>query len=98
MYISDLKHFLDERGAIGPVKGPALAMAQFQADVVAHASHITGQAPAAPTCFKCKKDTVAANLARDEAIVWSCPSCSAEGRISNWQGSLWDLRTRPDRR
>jgi hypothetical protein len=35
MYITDLKHFLDSRGAIGPNKGPARAMAQFQTDVVA---------------------------------------------------------------
>jgi hypothetical protein len=60
MYITDLRHFLDELGAIGPVKEPARAMAQFQADVVAHASDATGQVPAAPRCFKCRKGTVAA--------------------------------------
>ena len=97
MNITDLRHFLDERGAIGPVKGPARAMAQFQADVVAHASDATGQVPAAPRCFKCRKGTIAASLARDAAIVWACPSCRAEGRIANWQGSLWDLRDRPVR-
>lgn len=39
MYITDLRHFLDAAGAIGPIKGPARAMAQFHADVVAHASN-----------------------------------------------------------
>ena len=94
MYITDLRHLLDERGAIGPVKGPARAMAQFQAKVVAHASDGTGQPPAAPRCFKCRKETVQPSLARDNAIVWTCPGCGAEGCISNWQGSLWDLSDR----
>lgn len=95
MYITDLRHFLDAAGAIGPIKGPARAMAQFHADVVAHASNASGQAPAAPKCFKCKKSGVDARLAADAAIVWACPRCRTEGRISNWQGTLWDLRDRP---
>jgi hypothetical protein len=95
MYVSDLTHFLDKSGAIGPVKGPARAMAQFQVDVVAHASDATSTAPPAPTCFKCKKGSVETVRAHDDAIVWSCPRCRTEGRISNWQGSLWDLRDRP---
>ena len=95
MYINDLRHLLDETGAIGPTKGPARAMAQFQAAVVAHASDASGQASPAPRCFKCKKSTVEASLARDSAIVWACSRCQTEGRISNWQGTLWDLRGRP---
>lgn len=95
MYVSDLTHFLDRSGAIGPVKGPALAMAKFHVDVVAHASDATSNAPPAPRCFKCKKGAVEAVGAHDDAIVWVCPVCHTEGRISNWQGSLWDLRDRP---
>ena len=89
MYVSDLTHFLDKFGAICRVKGPALAMAQFLVDVVAHGSD------AAPICFKCKKGAIEALRAQDDAIVWLCPRCRTEGRISNWQGSLWDLRDRP---
>jgi hypothetical protein len=95
MYVSDLTHFLDKSGAIGPVKGPARAMAQFHVDVVAHASDATSNALPAPRCFKCKKGAVEAVRAHDDAIVWVCPRCRTEGRISNWQGSLWDLRDRP---
>jgi hypothetical protein len=87
MYVSDLTHFLDKSGAIGPVKGPARALAQFHVDVVAHASDATS--------FKCKKGAVEAVRAHDDAIAWVCPRCCTEGRISNWQGSLWDLRDRP---
>ena len=95
MYVSDLTHFLDKSGAIGPVKGPARAMAQFHADVVAHASDVTSTPLPAPSCFKCKKGAVEAVRAHDDAIVWVCPMCRTEGRISNWQGSLWNLRDRP---
>ena len=95
MYITDLKHFLDVSGAIGPVKGPARTMAQFHVDAVAHASDSTSETLPAPKCFKCKKGVVEAVLAQDNAVVWVCPNCRIEGRISNWQGSLWDLRNRP---
>jgi hypothetical protein len=84
MYITDLKHFLDSQGALGPAKGPARAMAQFQTDVVACATcatcatDTTDAAPEAPTCFKCKKSAVEAALARDEAVVWKCTfACDA---------------------
>ena len=95
MYITDLTHFLDKSGAIGPVKGPVRAMAQFHVDAVAHASGSKSETLPAPKCFKCKKGVVEAVLAQDSAVEWFCPKCRTEGRISNWQGSLWDLRNRP---
>ena len=95
MYITDLTHFLDGSGAIAPIKGPARAMAQFVVEVVAHATDESDTSPAAPTCFKCKKGPVTALRAADDAVVWKCPKCEAEGRISKWQGTLWDLTARP---
>ena len=71
------------------------AVAQFHVDAVAHASDSTSETLPAPKCFKCKKGVVEAVLAQDNAVVWVCPKCRIEGRISNWQGSLWDLRNRP---
>jgi cytochrome c2 len=95
MYITDLTHFLDKSGAIGPVKGPARAMAQFHVDLVAHASNFSSENLSAPRCFKCKKAAVQASLAAGNVVVWACPSCHIEGRVSNWRGSLWDLIDRP---
>ena len=94
MYITDLTHFLDESGAIAPIKGAARAMAQFVVEVVAHATDLSDTPPAAPTCIKCKKGAVTAVRAADDAVVWKCPKCEAEGRISKWQGTLWDLTAR----
>jgi hypothetical protein len=95
MYIADLTHFLDKSGAIGPVKGPGRAMAQFHVDLVAHASNSTSENLSAPRCFKCKKAAVDASLTLDNVVVWACPLCRTEGRVSNWRGSLWDLSDRP---
>lgn len=95
MYVSDLNHLLDKSGAIGPAKSPVRTMAQFHLGVVAHTSDATSNAPAAPRCFKCKNGAVEAFRAAEDAIVWVCPRCRTEGRISNWLGSLWDLRDRP---
>jgi ribosomal protein L37AE/L43A len=96
MYITDARHFLDEKGAIAPRRGPAKAMADFHAGVIACATDFEAAGVVAPTCFKCKKAEVRIALAQDDAIIWSCTRCNAEGRISNWQGTLWDLSDRPD--
>mgnify|MGYP003445945876 CR=1 FL=1 len=96
MYITDARHFLDDKGAIAPLRGPAKAMADFHAGVIAYATDFDDTGVTLPRCFKCKKGTVEAALAQDDAIVWHCPRCQVEGRISNWQGTLWDLSDRPD--
>jgi len=95
MYITDLRHFLDDSGSISMPEGPARAIAQFNADVVANASNAAGKPPDAPRCFKCKKAIVQTGLARDSSVLWTCPHCAAAGRISNWRGTLWDLCNRP---
>src|SRR5689334_4363093 len=38
MYITDARHFLDEKGAIAPQRGPAKAMAAFHAGAIAYAT------------------------------------------------------------
>jgi len=87
MYISDLTHFLDRSGAIGPVKGPARAMAQFHVDVVAHASDATSNALPAPRCFKCKKGAVEAIRAHDDAIVWVCRGAALRAAFRTGRGA-----------
>jgi hypothetical protein len=83
MYITDARHFLDGKGARAPLRGLTKAMADFHAGVITYATDFDGTGVNLPRCFKCKKGTVEAALAHDEAIVWHCPRCQAEGRISN---------------
>ena len=72
MYITDARHFLDDKGAIAPLRGPAKAMADFHAAVIAYATDFDDAGVTLPRCFKCKKGTVEAALAQDDAIVWHC--------------------------
>jgi hypothetical protein len=93
MYITDLSHFLDKKGAIAVKSGPARRFGEFLGRVVAAAS-----APASAMdyyakqcrCSKCK-GMVTAAIAPDEGIEWLCPGCGQEGRIANWRRSFWDL-------
>ena len=94
MYVTDLTRFLDKSGAIGPIEGPARAIAQVHVDVIAHAFDSRETAFPTPRRFKCKTSAVEADRSHDDAVVWVCPICRTEGRISKWQGSLWDLRDR----
>ena len=89
MYITDATHFLDEKGAIGPKDGPGRKMAEFFGDVIAHATVSAPQEHIAH-CFKCsgKVDSAVVRLVD---IDWACSEGDATGRVSNWQGTLWDL-------
>ena len=96
MSISDARHFLDDKGDLAPLRGPAKAMAESHGGVIARATVVDDVGVMLPRCFKCKKGIVWAVLAQDDAIVWLCPRCHIEGRISNWQGTFWDLSDRSD--
>ena len=98
MYYTDIKHFLDEKGAIAPQRGPARRMAEFHAGAIAYATDFDDSGLLAPVCFKCKKGAVEATPSPEDTIYWRCPHCKAEGLISNWQGTLWDLREREEPR
>jgi len=95
MYVNDLTHCLDSKGAIAPDRGPARKMADFLTAVVAHASDFDRPdgTPSA-VCLKCtKRDRrgVETGTTEDDVVVWRCAVCRTEGRISNWRGSFWDL-------
>jgi hypothetical protein len=52
-YFTDARHFLDEKGAIGPQRDPARAMAEFHAAAIAFATDFDDTGVAVPMCFKC---------------------------------------------
>jgi len=95
LYVIDLTHYLDPKGAIAPERGPARKFADFVTAVVAHATDFDrpDDTPG-PLCFKCRKRDqrfVETGLTDDNLIVWRCLACGTEGQVSNWQGSFWDL-------
>ena len=95
IYVTDLTHYLDSKGAIAPERGLARKMADFLTAVVAHASDLDrpDDVPG-PACFKCRKRdrrVVETLITADDVVVWRCLACSTEGQISNWQDTFWDL-------
>lgn len=94
-YVIDLRHLLDEEGAIAAPSGPALRLARFVTAAVAHASDFDRpEDTPGPVCFRCRQRDafpVATGLTDDQAVIWHCLACDTHGRISDWQGSFWDL-------
>jgi hypothetical protein len=97
LYVIDLTHYLDPKGAIAPERGPARKFADFVTTVVAHATDFDRHDDTpGPLCFKCRKRDqrfVETGLTEDNLVVWRCLACGTEGQVSNWAGSFWDLST-----
>lgn len=97
MYVIDLTHYLDSKGAIAPERGPARKFADFLTATVAHASDFDRpEDTPGPACFKCRKRdrrAVDTAIAGPDLVVWFCAACGTEGQISGWQGTFWDLST-----
>lgn len=89
MQVTDLRHFLDEKGAIGPKSGPGLKLANYIAAIVAMASDCVPKV--APPCMKCKSVQLGVGIDDGQTIHWKCLSCHESGRITNWQRTLWDM-------
>jgi len=95
-----LTDFLAPNGTIAPTTGRALRLAQFFAEIVAQASNYEE-----PTTIVCRRRPkrrpcgTPLTLFFDTDnfdVLWFCPSCDDNGRISGWQGTFWDNSDLPD--
>jgi hypothetical protein len=94
--ITNLTHFLDERGRIAPPGGPARRLAEFLAHIVATMTHDLDE-PLAP--IRCRRrpgrkpcpGILEAHFGANDEIFWQCPNCRDHGVITNWQNTFWDL-------
>ena len=91
MYVIDARHFINDKGDIGPERGSGRKMADFVTAVIAHESDVDRPDAPGPVCLKCRKCPVDTVMSDTDAILWRCPRCSTEGSVSNWQGTFWDL-------
>ncbi len=96
MYMTDARHFLDDKGAIGPKAGPGRSLADFLGSIIVAAT-LPVSAAKRPRCFKCA-GAVKAVAGATGAIEWQCSTCAEEGRITNWQNTLWDMTTQSEPR
>jgi GTP-dependent phosphoenolpyruvate carboxykinase len=90
-YIINAMHYLDEKGAIGPKEGPGRQMAEFLGAVIAQATADPSQKHQV-SCITCSKKVISA-VDLSDRINWNCTECETKGRISDWQGTFWDLTT-----
>jgi hypothetical protein len=97
MYISNMQHFLDEKGNI-PKQMPkeARELASFFALVI---DATTKKSPFTLSeielrCFEqgCLGIIKSEILKESNEIHWVCSKCQNEGRISNWKLTKWDNR------
>ena len=97
MYISNMQHFLDDKGNI-PNQMPkeARELASFFALVI---DATTKKSPFTLSqielrCFenKCQGTIKSEVLKESNEIHWVCSKCKNEGMISNWKLTKWDNR------
>lgn len=97
-YVTDLTHFLNEKGSIpDSLPKPAKKLAENLGNIVACVTREPRPSPKTyVNCWgKLNKKRCAGKLNADLDfenfdIVWHCPECGDNGSISQWENSFWD--------
>ena len=89
-----LPHVLDEKGTLRGLTGRGLRLATFWTEIVAQASNYDE-----PTTLHCRRRpgrkpcsgllTIFFDVDNFD-VLWFCPVCDDNGRISGWEGTFWD--------
>jgi hypothetical protein len=98
--VTDLRHYLDDRGQLPEMPGPALNLALFQGAIV---EWITVRPTIGlektnvycrrkPRVSRCMGAIIARIEGLDRAIAWQCDKCGDNGVIRGWQNTIWDRR------
>lgn len=97
-WVTDITHFLDEKGAIPELPAPARRLARYFGAIIAATSlQEIGQTDL--PVVRCRRrpgrrpcpGTIRHEIdPADGSIVWHCPICGDNGTIYNWEGSCWD--------
>lgn len=89
-----LPHLLAENGTIAACSPRGLRLAKYWTEIVAQASNYEE-----PTTIRCRRRpgrhpcggvlTVFFDVDTFD-VLWFCPVCDDNGRISGWEGTFWD--------
>jgi hypothetical protein len=98
MLIANIRHYLDEDGALATMPEPALNLALHLGAIVGWVSRspsVEFEATNVPCRRKpqrrrCLGDIFGRIDPDTGAIDWTCPFCSDSGTITGWQDTLWD--------
>ena len=95
--MTDSRHFVDERGTLARMPGPALRLACFLRAIVGWVSRFGGTLERTnvpcrrtPRHRPCTGEIIAGLGNSPDQIVWQCPECGDNGVIHGWRGSRWD--------
>ena len=90
----NLRDYLEPNGRLAPLTGRGLRLAQYWTDIVAQASNYDE-----PTTLRCRRRpggrpcsgllTIFFDVDNFD-VLWFCPVCDDQGRISGWEGTFWD--------
>ena len=98
-WITDITHFLDDKGEMITEPLPAARMGEYFAAIIVMASHPEPEYPSEyrvacrrkPNRKPCLEEIVGFVDPETDEITWMCPKCKDHGRISNWRGTIWDM-------
>lgn len=98
--ITNLTHFLDERGRVALPPSRARRIAEFLTEIVTAVTHDL-DAPLAP--IKCRRrpgrkpcpGLIDAYINLEDEVLWQCESCRDQGVITHWQNTFWNLLDAP---
>ena len=89
-----LSHLLEPNGALAPLTGRGRRLAEYWTQIVAQASNCDQ-----PTTLRCRRRpgrrpcagqlTIFFDVDNND-VLWFCPVCDDQGRISGWENSFWD--------
>lgn len=93
-WTTNLQHFLNHNGEIGPSSGPARRLAEYMASIIDAATRYDDQVVVRcrrrPGRRPCRTELEIWTDRDTDDIHWLCPACGDSGLISDWQHSRWD--------
>ena len=99
-WITDITHFLDEKGELISQPTQARKLAEYLAAIITmmvsypdpeYSPEYRVLCRRRPNRKPCLTD-IAGWLDREtDDVVWICPVCQDKGLISNWRGTMWDM-------
>lgn len=98
--VTNIRHFLDEKGKVLGLPPEAEELVKFLADIIESAT-MGYDRPATMADVKCRKciegkacdgEVEVWVYADTNEIGWECLDCAEEGIITHWEGTQWDRR------
>lgn len=98
--VTNIQHFLDEKGEVPDLPKEAMELLSYLGSIVedATAEGLTDPEPAEIRCRNvvrgevCSGDIEVFLYPESAEIIWQCEKCGDEGLITGWEGTVWDKR------